>query len=219
MNVDRLLNLMLHRRQKRELPFCTAGEGSAAVLGAGLAAVGCGLNAAAATATAALLARWRDASLEASDAGDRVRGGAALEGDTDRGDAGAGPSSVHEPPLVGGGEAEGEAAPLLTCPLTLESGLGSPAPPVGLRPRLPPLASRPIVVTSRPWALRKCSISSPPGSLLGQYGHATCGEAGPPPAPLVAVWGEDVVLGGGREEESGLGDEDEDDDEVVPARV
>lgn len=90
MNVERLLNLMLHSRQKRELPFWT-GE-ITEVLGAGWGVaweVGVGLD---------LSGRWGDSifTLRTSGTGDKVREG-ALGGDSGRGE----PAEGDPPPAEG----------------------------------------------------------------------------------------------------------------------
>lgn len=135
--MERLLNLMLHSRQKRELPFWI-GE-ITVVLGAAMgweASVG-----------AALSGRWDDptVSLRTSGTGDKVREG-ALGGDTDIGELAEGdPPPAEGLPFTRG--EMGEVAPLLACPLmlslcTLETCLGwlvgvvevvAAAPSLGLR--------------------------------------------------------------------------------------
>lgn len=117
MNVERLLNLMLQSRQKRELPFRT-GE-ITVFLGPTVAAgwgVETGWEAAVGTAVSG---RWDDptVSLRTSGTGDKVREG-ALGGDMGRGE----PADGDPPPAEGlpftSGET-GEVVPLLVCPLTL----------------------------------------------------------------------------------------------------
>lgn len=109
MNVERLLNLMLHSRQKRELPFWT-GE-ITVVLGPDMgweASLGMDLS-----------GRWDDptVSLRTSGTGDKVRE-EALGGDTGRGE----PADGDPPPAEGlpftSGET-GEVVLLLACPLML----------------------------------------------------------------------------------------------------
>lgn len=149
MKVERLLNLMLHRRQNRELPFWT-GE-TTAVLGPVLVAAGVGFD-------AVVLSGWWAAitfSRTASGMGDTVRE-EALGGDTGSGEATGG-----DPPPTDGlpftwGEV-GEALSLRTWPLTTswwtrETSLawlvGSaapaapPAPSLGLRLGLTSLSGR-----------------------------------------------------------------------------
>ncbi|TNN27666.1 hypothetical protein EYF80_062188 [Liparis tanakae] len=61
------------------------------------------------------------------------------------------------------------------------------APSLGLRLGLRPPGGP---VTTRPWAVLRCSIRSPLTSPLGQYGHTTWVELGPAPlapAPGVAA--------------------------------
>lgn len=117
MKVERLLNLMLHSRQKRELPFWTGAI--TVVLGLGVGAgwgVGMGLEA---TVAAILSGGWDDptVSLRTSGTGDTVREGALGE-DTGRGE----PVKGDPPPGEGlpftSGET-GEVVALLACPLML----------------------------------------------------------------------------------------------------
>lgn len=135
MNVERLLNLMLHSRQKRELPFWT-GE-ITGVLGEGWG-VGVGAD---------FSGRWDGSifTLRTSGTGDKVREG-ALGGDTGRGE----PAEGDPPPAEGlpftRGET-GEVVALLAWPLmlsrwTLEASLAwlvgmvevvAAAPSLGLR--------------------------------------------------------------------------------------
>lgn len=142
MNVERLLNLILHSRQKRELPFWT-GEITVVlgpVMGAGWG-VGTGWQEAVGVA---LFGRWDDptVSLRTSGTGDKVREG-ALGGDTGRGELVKGdPSPAEGLPFTIG--ETGEVVPLLACPLMLslcarETSLGwlvevvAVAPSPGLR--------------------------------------------------------------------------------------
>lgn len=117
MKVERLLNLMLHSRQKRELPFWT-GETNV-VLGLGIGAgwgAGIGWEA---TAEMALFGSGDDPtfSLRISGTGDKVREG-ALGGDTGCGEPAEGdPSPAEGLPFTS--EETGEVAPLLVCPLML----------------------------------------------------------------------------------------------------
>lgn len=114
MNVERLLNLMLHSRQKRELPFWT-GEMTGVVLGLTLG-TGIGWEA---TVWAALSGTCDDPSfsLRISGTGDKVRDG-ALGGDTGRGELANGdPPPAEGLPFTRG--ETGEAVPLLACPLML----------------------------------------------------------------------------------------------------
>lgn len=143
--MERLLNLMLHSRQKRELPFWT-GE-ITVVLGPGMGA-GWGVETGwEATVVVALFGRWDDptVSLRISGTGDKVREG-ALGGDTGRGEPAEGdPSPAEGLPFTSG--ETGEVVPLLACPLMLslctrETSLGwlvgvvevvAVAPSLGLR--------------------------------------------------------------------------------------
>lgn len=115
MNVERLLNLMLQSRQKRELPFRT-GEIAVdlgPVMGAGWG-VGTGWEV---TVGTALSGDEPTVSLRTSGTDDKVRE-EALGGDMGRGE----PAKGDPPPAEGlpftSGET-GEVVPLLACPLML----------------------------------------------------------------------------------------------------
>lgn len=115
MKVERLLNLMLHSRQKREFPFWT---GEITVVLAPGAGEGCGVGAGLEAAVAATLSGWWDdptVSLRTSGTGDRVREG-ALGGDTGRGEPAEGDPPRGEGLPFTRGET-GEEVPLPACPL------------------------------------------------------------------------------------------------------
>lgn len=137
MNVERLLNLMLHSRQKRELPFWT-GE-ITVVLRLGVEEGWGVCTGWEPMVGVALFDRWDDstASCRISGTGDRVREG-ALVGDMGRGELADGdpvegdPSPAEGLPFTSGDT--GEVVPLLACPLmpslcTWETGL---SPQVGV---------------------------------------------------------------------------------------
>lgn len=143
--MERLLNLMLHSRQKRELPFWTGDITVVFEPGMGTdCGVGTGWEAAVGVA---LFGRWDNptVSLRISGTGDKVRE-EALGGDTGRGEPADGdPSPAEGLPFTSG--ETGEVVPLLACPLMLslctrETNLGllvgvvdvvAVAPSLGLR--------------------------------------------------------------------------------------
>lgn len=107
--MDRLLNLMLQSRQKRELPFWIGEITEVFVTGVGWEAAG--------GVVFSRMCGDTTLSLRASGTGDIVREG-ARRGDTGRGEPADGDLPPPEGLPFNMGET-GEVVPLLTCPLML----------------------------------------------------------------------------------------------------
>lgn len=201
MKVDKLLNLMLHSRQKRELPFWM-GEITAVLT----PTTGAGLDTGAGAVVVAFSEKWNDPTvcLRTSGTGDT---GGAPEGEIDRGEVADGESPPDEGVLLTVGET-GEDVLLFSCPLTsslwtfgrtwmfgLWETLADPGPvSLGLGLECSSASGGCWTVTRRLWTILKCSIRSHVIGLLGQYGHTLIREAVPEtvtPVPGAGAW---VVL-------------------------